>query len=70
MPEGREKYFCPPVFDSAPGAEHTRGGAENLCIPKAFIRTFHTSFLTTIDSNTTQIKKEILYSKTGFKRSF
>ena len=43
--EGREKIFCPPVFVSAPpaefdsanGAEQTRGGAENLCIPKSLI---------------------------------
>ena len=41
-------YFAPPPpaeFDSAPGAEQTReGGAKNLCIQKALIQTFHTSF--------------------------
>ena len=47
-PKGAKKNSAPPAeFDSAPGAEQTRGGAENLCIPKALIRTFHTSFLTT-----------------------
>ena len=41
-PKGREKIFCPPCFfsapsaefNSAPGAEQTRGGAENLIIPR------------------------------------
>ena len=54
-PEGSKIFFCPPLFvsappaefDSAPGAEQTRGWEENLFIPKALIRTFHTSFLTT-----------------------
>ena len=46
-PKGAKIFSAPPVFISAPGAEQTKGGAENLCIPKALIRTFHTSFLTT-----------------------
>ena len=41
-PEGRKKKFCPPLFfsappaefNSAPGAEQARGGAENLIIPR------------------------------------
>ena len=44
-PKGAKFFSAPPVFvfaspaefDSAPGAEQTRGGAENLCIPKALI---------------------------------
>ena len=44
-PKGAKKFSAPPVFvsappaefDSAPGAEQTRGGAENLCTPKALI---------------------------------
>ena len=33
---GAEKKFLPPPaeFNSAPGAEQTRGGAENLIIPR------------------------------------
>ena len=33
-PKGAKFFSAPPAeFDSAPRAEHTRGGAENLCIP-------------------------------------
>jgi len=44
-PKAAKNFSAPPVFvsappaefDSAPGAEQTRGGAENLRIPKALI---------------------------------
>ena len=36
-PKGAKNFSAPPVFVSAPPAEQTRGGAENLCIPKALI---------------------------------
>ena len=62
------------LFKKILAASTKRDKKHNFVYPKALLRTFHTSFMTTkslwIHNTRSQIQKVILYSKTGFNRSF